>query len=141
MIVRIAWLLGFRRRNAWGMAVFMLLASRLLASGEDRPAQRGREADKPAAMRQWLTGSLPGEAPPGAAPAHGLVESVPFSFTYGGKPSSQLLGHWKRKETQQPPADDRQRHVLTWADEQTGLEITCEAVLFSDFPAVEWLFA
>ena len=51
----------------------------------------------------------------------------------------KLLGNWKRTQTQPPPSDGKQRHVLTWSDDQTGLEVTCEATLFSDFPAVEWL--
>ena len=87
-----------------------------------------------------VDGLLPGEAPPGASHSPtGWWKSIPFSFTYGGKSSSQLLGRWKRKTTQQPPANGRQQHAITWADEQTGLEVTCEATLFSDFPAVEWL--
>ena len=291
MAVRIAWLFGFTGRFAWGMAVAMLLVSRLPARAEDHPSQKGHEVNELAAMRQWVTGAILGDAPPSAAPArpsleirrqdyhlgiresvmktplrlggktypHGLgshstselaihlpqpaqrldaivgidenkdtsggrgsvlfvveadgrevyrsgvmregdapaalrqelkgardlvlkvldggdgpasdhgdwadaslmlqdgtklwvdeipmrqttgrgpMESIPFSFTYGGKSSSQLLGQWKRKTTQEPPANGRERHAITWADEQTGLEVTCKATVFTDFPAVEWL--
>ncbi len=38
-----------------------------------------------------------------------------------------------------PPADGKEKHTITWLDPETGLEITCEVTVFSDFPAVEWL--
>jgi len=79
------------------------------------------------------------EIPVRQADGRGPAEAVPFSFTCDGKPSAQLLGRWTRKATQEPPARGRERHTITWTDEQTGLEVACEAMVFTDFPAVEWL--
>lgn len=68
-----------------------------------------------------------------------LGGALPFSFTYDGKPSAQLLGQWKRTVTEAPLAGGRRRSTTVWKDPQTGLEIECDATVFSDFPAVEWL--
>ena len=69
----------------------------------------------------------------------GLSDDLPFSFLYGGKPSSQFLASWKKSQVAAPPAPGRERHAITYADPATGLEVACEAVLFGDFPAVEWV--
>jgi alpha-galactosidase len=83
--------------------------------------------------RVWLD-----EMPVTTVPA-ALSADIPFSFTYGGKPSSQLLPNWKLSRTKSPAADGAQRDVVTYADPDTGLEIACETTTFADFPAVEWV--
>ncbi|MCX6972537.1 MAG: alpha-galactosidase [Verrucomicrobia bacterium] len=65
--------------------------------------------------------------------------AIPFSFVYGGKPSAQLLPSWKysiRKEAGMPGTE---KYVITYLDPATGLQIACEAVVYNDYPAVEWL--
>jgi len=52
----------------------MLLVSSLPARAEDHPSQKGHEVDERAAMRQWVTGALLGDAPPAAAPARPSIE-------------------------------------------------------------------
>ena len=69
----------------------------------------------------------------------GLSTAVPFSFLYDGKPSAALLPSWKRAHTKSPPADGRERHVVTFTDPATGLEVACEVTLFADYPAAEWV--
>lgn len=71
--------------------------------------------------------------------AAGLKGALPFSFTYGGKSSRDLLPTWKRSHTKAPAEDGRERHVVTWSDAATGLEVAAEAVLFADSPAVDWV--
>ncbi len=61
-----------------------------------------------------------------------------FSFLYGGKPSSELLGSWEVKRASSKIDENRTERTLTYTDPKTGLEIRCEGVEFSDFPAVEW---
>lgn len=61
------------------------------------------------------------------------------SFLYGGSPSSQLLTNWTRRATAAKLDDQRSRHEVVYLDPATGLEIRLEAVVFSDFPAVEWV--
>jgi alpha-galactosidase len=70
-----------------------------------------------------------------------LVEhsrSVPFSFVYDGVPSASLLATWPRKESTMPLDAHRRQHTLSWSDPKTGLQVTCVAVEYDDFPAVEW---
>ncbi|HEY3284319.1 MAG TPA: alpha-galactosidase [Armatimonadota bacterium] len=65
------------------------------------------------------------------------AERLPFSFTYGGRPSAELLPRWKRKQTKRS-SGGRTLHKVTWTDAGTGLELRCEAVEYRDFPTVEW---
>ncbi|MEP0844083.1 MAG: alpha-galactosidase [Phycisphaerae bacterium] len=68
-----------------------------------------------------------------AAPA-----GPPFSFTYGGRPSSELLAAWPRRAETQALDDDRDARVFTWTDPDTGLEVRCATVVYRRFPTVEW---
>lgn len=63
---------------------------------------------------------------------------VPFSFRYGGVSSVSLLPTWKKEESTSRLDKNRVQHVATWTDPATGLQIRCETVEYSDFPAVEW---
>ena len=70
-------------------------------------------------------------------PGTGLSTAIPFSFTYGGKASAELLPAWKRAHAEPTKAGGRQQHDVTWTDPATGLEVTAEVTLFDGFPAVE----
>jgi len=63
---------------------------------------------------------------------------LPFSFTYGGRPSSELLAAWAREDVRQKIDEARTRQTITWTDKGTGLAVRCEAVEYNDFPTVEW---
>jgi len=63
---------------------------------------------------------------------------LPFSFTYGGKPSAALLASWEKTAKDAKLDDQRAKHVLTWTDPRSGLMIRCEAIEYHDFPTVEW---
>jgi alpha-galactosidase len=63
---------------------------------------------------------------------------APFSFTYGGRSSSELLGDWRRKERRRRLDDNRTEHTITWTDPNSGLAVRCVAVDYRDFPTVEW---
>ena len=62
----------------------------------------------------------------------------PFSFVYGGTPSSEFLGAWTQTRGSRPLDDSRTEHTLTWTDPKTGLLVRCVAVEYRDFPTVEW---
>ncbi len=62
----------------------------------------------------------------------------PFSFTYGGKPSADLLSAWERKVVETKLDEARTERVLTWTDPATGLAVRCRVVEYRDFPVVEW---
>ena len=61
-----------------------------------------------------------------------------FSFTYGGKPSAELLKTWKLERATRTIDDKRSEHTLTYTDPKTGLVVQCVGVEYSDFPTVEW---
>ncbi|MHB9038157.1 MAG: alpha-galactosidase [Armatimonadota bacterium] len=63
----------------------------------------------------------------------------PFSFVYGGRKSSEFLDSWKRNDRTEHLDGDRTVHVRTYADPETGLEVTWEVTLHADFAAAEWL--
>ena len=106
------------------------------------PASAGEQAF----VKAWVDGALLRESgptaatllsAPGRATTH--LEDFPFSFTYGGKDSAQLLPGWKRSTTALPAEAGKVRAQITYADPATGLEITCTVTRFTDFPAAEWV--
>jgi alpha-galactosidase len=78
------------------------------------------------AARRWIESHLTGSFEP------------PFSFVYGGRPSVELLGAWRTGRQTQMLDDARTRHVLTWTDPGSGLEVRCAAVEDRGFATVEW---
>ena len=76
----------------------------------------------------WL-GDLPFVEPP---------TGLPFSFTYGGRPSAQLLADWPRKEEVREIDADRTGRTISWTDPVTGLETRFQAVSYRDFSTIEW---
>jgi len=89
-------------------------------------------ADEITTASRWARKALLGDtAIDTSAP---LSFSLPFSFIYDGKPSTELLSKWKRAQSS---ADGLE--IITYTDPATGLEVTCEAKIFSDYPAVEWV--
>ena len=66
---------------------------------------------------------------------------LPFSFVYDGKPSAEFLKTWKRNDTTEELVGGRMLRVLVFTDPKTGLEVTCTATEFTDFPTCEWTLA
>jgi alpha-galactosidase len=58
---------------------------------------------------------------------------LPFSFRYGGQPSSELLKTWVFRRD-----SAGSRHILSWTDPRTGLEVRAVALTYERFPVVEW---
>jgi len=68
----------------------------------------------------------------------GKAPAPPFSFIYGGHPSSELLKDWKCERGSKTLDARRTEHTLAWTDPTTGLSVECRAVEYHDFPTVEW---
>lgn len=64
--------------------------------------------------------------------------SLPFSFLYDEQVSRDFLPAWRNRVRQEKLDAARTRHILTWKDRRTGLEVNCVAVVYSDYPVVEW---
>ena len=64
----------------------------------------------------------------------------PFSFVYGGKESHSFIKSWQFKsEKIKVTEPDSEAFVYSYSDKQSGLVVTCNVNVFSDFPAVEWV--
>ena len=63
---------------------------------------------------------------------------LPFSFTVGKLSSAAFLSACKLTTRTQRLDKTRTQQTLTWADGRTGLEVSCVAVVYDDFPTVEW---
>ena len=83
--------------------------------------------DEMASCRAWFDGHLG----PNAA-------TLPFSFSYAGRPSSDLLASWRAERAVEKLDASRTRRTLTFSDRKTGLTVRCVAVEYGDFPTVEW---
>lgn len=62
----------------------------------------------------------------------------PYSFIYNGQLSSDLLSGWKCDYAETILDSNRTQKTVTYTDPDTGLEVRCVAVEYSDFPTVEW---
>ena len=76
----------------------------------------------------------------------GLVPELPFSFTYNGQSSRDFLPSadqakwtWDLKREEIELDEGRTQHSLTYDDPHTGLQVRCEATIYTDYPAVEWI--
>jgi alpha-galactosidase len=68
-----------------------------------------------------------------------MKEAEPFfSFTYGGKPSAELLKTWQLRRAMRELDDKRSERTLLFTDPTTGLTVRCVGVECRDFPTVEW---
>ena len=117
-----------------GMATFWLMSSQFAGAVSPTPGEM-MEA------RRWAAAKFEGveeTRPPAAGRQTHGVEPF-FSFTYGGKPSGELLKTWNVKRSSRQLADRRIERTLTYTDPTTGLVLSCQAVEFRDFPAVEWV--
>lgn len=114
-------------------------AARTLQPSPDEMALAGRfvAARFPAASATGVRLAEPGTPP--AEPAEPLfTPAPPFSFTYGGKASSDLLSAWTIERASRKLDEHRTSHTVTYSEPAGGLSVRCETVAYDDFPVVEW---
>jgi len=63
---------------------------------------------------------------------------LPFSFSFDGKSSTDLLKSWEVRRDSRPLDAQRSERTVTWTDPKTRLQIRLVAVAYADFPTVEW---
>lgn len=66
------------------------------------------------------------------------TDGAPFSFVYGGKPSSELLPHWRRTAAEEPLGEAAVLRTVEYADTASGLVVTARARVYTDWPGVDW---
>ena len=72
-------------------------------------------------------------------PKSGRFDAVPpFSFEYDGKSSTELLPTWDVDRRERLLDEHRTEHVITYTDAETRLEVRCQAIVYHDYPTVEW---
>ena len=64
---------------------------------------------------------------------------VPFSFVYGGRPSTDLLKSWEQKCVSRKLDENRTEHTRSFRDPASGLDARCVGIEYADFPVVEWV--
>ena len=68
----------------------------------------------------------------------GTGTTVPFSFVYDGQHSSAFLSGWKHEVRDERIDATQRRHILTFTDPQTGLEVRAVTTIYLDTPGVDW---
>jgi len=68
-----------------------------------------------------------------------LNPQILFSFVYDGQASATLLPEWTRTHQSKKIDSNCTQHTVAWTDPKTGLEVSCVALDYADYPAVEWL--
>jgi alpha-galactosidase len=63
----------------------------------------------------------------------------PFSFHFGGRPSSSFIGNWNRSESAPVVDGSKTERTISYTDPSTGLIVRLTATIYMDFPAVEWV--
>lgn len=89
-------------------------------------------------MRDWAEAAFGAAKPNRDSGLLLMPDGMPFSFTYGGKASCELLPAWKRT-VERKEEKDRTRVISRWTDPKTGLQVTAEAIAFKKYPAVDWV--
>lgn len=113
-----------KTRLVLGVATLFLLLPRLVEATTPTPSEM-------AEAQRWTAANFVGAG-------EGQHPAAFFSFTYDGKPSTELLGVWEWKQTTRPLDDQRTEHTLTYTDPKTGLVVRVVGIEYRDFPTVEW---
>jgi len=67
-----------------------------------------------------------------------LGEGLPFSFTYGGVSSAELIPQWTRS-SETRDFSDKSECKICWIDPKSGLQVTAVVTIFKSYPAVDWV--
>ena len=65
--------------------------------------------------------------------------ALPFSFSYGGHASAELLPAWKLEHVLPQPSGPHHSRTIRLADPITGLVVQCDLTEHTNYPAVEWV--
>jgi alpha-galactosidase len=110
-----------------------------LQTGQDQKQDSCAEAvwaDAKVTLQDGTTLWL-GDLPIGS-PAGPFNTAPPFSFTYGGKFSTELLANWDPRQSVRQLDQQRTEYTTTFHDPATGLAVRWVGVEYHDFPVIEW---
>lgn len=72
------------------------------------------------------------------APRHTNRSNAPLSFSYGGKPSDELLPGWEFSQKTEPTANGSRRSV-SYREAKTGLLLETHLTRYDDAAAIDWV--
>ena len=67
-----------------------------------------------------------------------VSKTLPFSFVYGGRPSSEFIGQWKRTDEEKTLDGATLQHTVTLNDPATMLEVRAVFNIYTDTPGIDW---
>jgi alpha-galactosidase len=79
-----------------------------------------------------------GDLPVIADEGEEISTEPPFSLRYDGRPFAQIAAGWPVQRRSRSLDARRTELTSIWADPQRGVEVRCVAVVYADFPTVEW---
>ncbi|MGQ9607827.1 MAG: NPCBM/NEW2 domain-containing protein [bacterium] len=68
-----------------------------------------------------------------------VVSKYPFSFSYNGKSSNDLLDLWEQECFAKDIDADRRKYTYNWLDKDSGLKVQLEIIRYNDYPALDWI--
>lgn len=103
-------------------------------AGDGRHFDQGNWCDARVALQEGSTVWLDDLAGSGAP-----IPSFPFSFTYGGKTSAELLPKWICQSREEQPGAARIVRTLAFKDPESGLMVEAVTTVYRDTPGVDWV--
>ena len=92
-----------------------------------------------AAVASAWPGVSSASSPPGSGLLQQLIDSPPFSFTYGGQPSATLLPTWSRSQSAQDLGGGRTQTTVLWTDPASGLQVSWAAIQYAGYQTISWV--
>ncbi len=68
----------------------------------------------------------------------GQQKVLPFSFHYGDNNSDNFLNKWNRTDIKKSLDQSRIQYEIQFKDPAGSLSVTCKAIVYTDYPVVEW---
>lgn len=116
--------------KAWALLLFVIEGLLSTRAAAPRPSEL-------AACRAWLDEFL--GASPGGAGAGNRQNWTGFSFRYGGESHLNALRGWAREARETRTDENLTERQIVYREQGTGFEVRLEALIYHDFPAVEWV--
>lgn len=90
-------------------------------------------------MQRWAKPAFSGASDQRAERSGELNRGMPFSFRLGGVSSATFLASWKQAHTTRVLDSNRTLHTLTLSDGKSGIAVQCDAIVYSDYPTVDYV--
>lgn len=107
----------------------------LLATGLATAVASSKKAWYRVAVPQAAGATSAGDVP---AAVSGFMTRAPFSFSYDGRPSAELLPQWSHQQQEVSVSNGRAEYQVTWTEPHGQLRAQATVVLYPGYEATEW---